>query len=494
MPVFLCGMLFISCSKDEVPQEPQETKTTSPEETLVTENIEVEQFIYRAMSDIYLYKADVPELGDNYFTSNTEKNKFLADFDSPEDCFEGVQSEQDHFSFMMDDYTVLEKMLSGVSKSNGMDFALGYIGDSTDLFGYVRLVLPGTSAEEQGITRGTIFTEINGTQLTKYNYEDLISLENYTINLGKIIDGYITMTDDTVNLTSVEYSENPVFIKKVVEIDGRKIGYLMYLGFYGTDEHNAELNNAFGDFKAQGVTDLVLDLRYNGGGSVDTAIDLSSMITGQFNNQVFIKYEYNEEYQAYFEENDPSRLKLRMDSQISTGEAINNLNLSKVYVLATQSSASASELVINGLKAYIDVIHVGTTTRGKFQASTTLYDSPNFWKYNDSNKWHVNPDHTYVLQPLILKYSNKDGVTDFVNGLDPDIELKENLGNFGTLGDPEEPLFKTAINDILGKTQQEAAAIHKKAAPINVKMIGESNMLKPTYQRMYVDPSFMNKK
>ncbi|MGB7842439.1 MAG: S41 family peptidase, partial [Salinimicrobium sp.] len=427
MPVFLFGMLFISCSKDDVPQETQETKKPTPEEKIETKDIQVEQFIYRAMSDIYLYKADVPELAEDYFSSISEKDSFLASFDTPEDCYSALQSDQDHFSFMMDDYTVLENMLNGVEKSNGMNFGLFLIGSTDDVFGYVRYVQPGTSADQNGVKRGDIFTQINGTQLTRYNYGDLISLENYTINLGEIKDGFITMTDETVNLTSVEYSENPVFIKKVVEIEGRKIGYLMYLGFYGTDQYNAELNDAFGVFKARGVTDLVLDLRYNGGGSVSTAIDLSSMITGQFNDKVFIKYEYNKDYQEYYKTYRPYDLLLKMDSQISTGEAINSLNLSKVYVLATGSSASASELVINGLDAYIDVVHVGSNTRGKFQASTTLYDSSNFWKYNENGKWHVNSSHKYALQPLILKYANANGVSDFVDGLTPDIEVVEDL-------------------------------------------------------------------
>ncbi|MGB7785414.1 MAG: S41 family peptidase [Salinimicrobium sp.] len=493
MPVFLCGILFVSCSKEEVPKEKtSEKKTTSEPE--VTEDIEVEQFIYRAMNDIYLYKADVPELADDYFSSTSEKDGFLAAFDSPETCYSGLQSDQDHFSFMMDDYTALEKMLNGISKSNGMNFALGIIGDSDDVFGYVRYVQPGTSAEENGIKRGDIFTEVNGVKLTRYNYGDLISLENYSINLGEIKNGYITMSDKTVSLTSVEYSEDPVFMHKVIEKEGRKIGYLMYLGFYGTDKYNAELNNAFGDLKAQGVTDLVLDLRYNGGGSVSTAIDLSSMITGQFNDKVFIQYEYNEDYQDYYEKYRPSDLYLRMDSQISTGEAINNLNLSKVYVLATGSSASASELVINGLSAYIDVVHVGTNTRGKFQASTTLYDSPNFWKYDENGKWHVNSKHTYALQPLILKYANANGVSDFVNGLTPDIEVKESLSNYGVLGDPSETLFKAAIDDILGNQQEEVAASQKRASRENFRFVGESDMLKPTYQRMYVDPTTILRK
>ena len=149
--------------------------------------------------------------------------------------------------------------------------------------------------------------------------------------------------------------------------------------------------------------------------------------------------------------------------------------------------------MINGLDAYIDVIHVGTNTRGKFQASTTLYDSPNFWKYDKNGDWHVNPDHKYALQPLIIKYANAKGVSDFVNGLTPDIEIEEELADYGVLGDPSETLFHAAINDILGKPQDEMATTAKRASGMEMRTIGESDMLKPTYQRMYVDNVFMKK-
>ena len=213
MPIFLCGILFTSCSKEEIPEKPTEEKVT-PEPEITTE-LEVEQFIYRAMSDIYLYKYDVPQLANDYFSSSSKRDTFLADFGSPEACYKGLQSSQDHFSFMMPDFTELEKLLQGVEKSNGMNFGLGVIENTDDVFGYVRYVQPGTSAEEQGITRGTVFTEINGTKMTRSNYLDLIYLENYTINIGHVnVNGQIQMTDQTVALTSAEYSENPVFIRR----------------------------------------------------------------------------------------------------------------------------------------------------------------------------------------------------------------------------------------------------------------------------------------
>lgn len=243
----------------------------------------------------------------------------------------------------------------------------------------------------------------------------------------------------------------------------------MYNSF--TSNFDGQLNQAFGQLAADGVTDLVLDLRYNGGGAVTSAIGLSSMITGQFNGQVFTTEAWNDDRQEQFGETNV------FDNQIITGEAINSLNLNRVYVLTTGSSASASELIINGLDPYIDVIQVGTRTSGKFQASFTLFDSNNFSR----NESILNAGHTYAMQPLVLRSVNSVGFTDYFNGFAPEIEIAEDFSNLGVLGDPEEPLLKAALDDITGA---------KSFTPKNTKIlksIGESKMYNPNYQRMYID-------
>ena len=125
------------------------------------------------------------------------------------------------------------------------------------------------------------------------------------------------------------------------------------------------------------------------------------------------------------------------------GSAIASLNLTKIYILTSKSTASASELVINGLAPYIDVVQIGDFTIGKNVGSITLYDSPDFSKNS------VNPNHKYAMQPIVLKIVNKDGFGDYqVNGLTPDVQLLENLGNLPPLGDTSEPLLAAAINMI----------------------------------------------
>ncbi|MGA9588857.1 MAG: S41 family peptidase [Salegentibacter sp.] len=470
----VAGFLFTSCQKDQVPQDNQSNKVNTTDDP----ELEVKDFVYNAMNDIYLYKADVAELADDYFTSASAKTDYLNTFDSPEALFDAVTASSDRFSFITDDYNSLEDSFAGVSGSTGMKYGLGRITGTNDVFAYLEYILPGTSAEEAGLTRGTVFTEVNGQQLTMSNYSDLLSADNFTINIGKIENGVIKMTDQTVTLEDIHYTSNPVYIAKTLNVDGTKVGYLMYNSFVG--DFDDELNAAFAQFQADGVTDLILDLRYNGGGSVESAIDLASMITGQFDGKVFMKEQWNEKYQQHFESVSPESLVNKFDSKIRTGETINSLNLSKVYIITTAATASASELVINGLAPYINVVQVGETTTGKFQASVTIYDS------SDYSREKANENHTYALQPLVFKSVNSAGKTDYGNGLDPNVVFPEDLNDLGTLGDPSEPLLQAAINDILGKTQKSPSEAAKKAAA-NFRNIGNSEMFEPDYQRMYID-------
>jgi len=407
-------------------------------------DLDIENFIYRGLNYFYLYKADTPELANDNFANQDELNTFLNSFETPESLFSFLKSPQDRFSLLVANYNVLEDALNGVSLNNGMEFGLVYYpNNSSNVFGYIRYVLPGTDAESKNLERGMIFNSINGQQLTDTNFSELLSLNSYEIGLATFNGTEITTTGESIALIKQQYTENPILIAETLTVQGQKIGYLMYNAF--TRDFDSQLNGVFAQFKADAITDLVIDLRYNGGGSVETAIDLSSMITGQFYNQVFANEEWNTDRQAEY-----ASPKL-FDNQIFTGEAINSLNLTKAYVLTTKRSASASELVINGLNPYIDMTQVGDTTTGKYQASFLLYDAPapNF------SKSQANPGHSYAMLPLVFKTSNAIGFTDYAEGLFPDIQLKENYTNLGVLGDVNEPLLAAALNDILSIPQPQ---------------------------------------
>ncbi|WP_081211608.1 S41 family peptidase [Salegentibacter sediminis] len=467
--------LLISCSKNDDDVVDEEVGKTGPDR-----NLEVEDFMYKGMNEIYLYKSYVPKLADGYFTTQDDLNDFLDDFDTPEDLFyDGLvydYGEQDRFSFMTDDYIALENRFAGTSTTTGMNYGFAYHpNDESKVLLYVRYVQPNTSAADTGIERGMIFNKVDGEVMTLANYGDLVRPENFTLHQAEFDENMdVVGLDKTYDLSKAEYTANPVYITKTFNVDGKKVGYLMYNSF--TADFDAELNNAFNNFKSEGITELILDLRYNGGGSVESAVDLASMITGQFEGEIFSQQQWNPSYQSYFKENNPDRLVDRFNDKIRTGDLINSLNLDKVYVIAGKSSASASELTINGLDAWIDVVHVGQNTVGKFQASVTLYDSQNFGREN------ANPNHKYAIQPLVYKSANALGNSDYVDGLVPDIEVKEYINEYKPLGDPSEPLLAAALDDIKGVKK---ASYFSKSPELEI--LDETGSDAPEFQKMFTD-------
>lgn len=456
--LFAVSIVMTSCFKD------------NDDELQVASVAEIQDFIYRGLNFFYLYKADTAELANDAFVSEDEKNAFITSFDSPETLFEYLKSNQDRFSILVDNYIELENSLAGVTLTNGMEFGLVFYPDgSGNVFGYVRFVLPNTSAATEGLTRGIIFNTIDGQQITEDNYSDVLAPETYTIGLADFDGTDITPTGESKTLTKIQYTENPIQIATTLTIDSQKVGYLLYNAF--TSDFDSQLNAAFGQFQADGVTDLVLDLRYNGGGSVRSATYLAGMITGQFTNEIFYTEHWNDDRQEEYAENGT------FVANFEGGEAINSLNLNRVFVITSGRTASASELVINGLAPYISVTQVGATTTGKFQASFLLYDAP----APEFNRSDANPSHTYAMLPLVFKTANANGNTDFVNGLFPDIELNENYSNLGTLGDPSEPLLAAALNEILPSPRPVRRNF------TTLEEISESKASTPTYQLMVAE-------
>jgi C-terminal processing protease CtpA/Prc len=276
-----------------------------------------------------------------------------------------------------------------------------------------------------------------------------------------------------VTISTETLTENPILVSKTIEVEGEKIGYLFYNSF--VSDFDDELNAAFAEFKSKNVGSLILDLRYNGGGSVRSATRLASMISGQFEGEIFAKQQWNDTYQNLFLDQDPDRLFNRFTDQIG-GNPINSLELSNLYVIMASGTASASELVINGLNPYINVTTIGDESVGKSQASVTLYDSEGFGKEG------ANPEHKYAIQPLVYESVNSNDVGVPYSGLTPDVEIIEDIENLGVLGEISDPLLAAAIEAIKGMNKRfypQPASWYKE--------FKESDAGSPIYQKMYID-------
>lgn len=433
------AMLLTSCNRNNPdPVEPEKAK-------------EENDFVWRGLNSWYYWQEKVPELADSF--KNSAQYVSTINSKTPDALFYSLLYQYtivDRNSWIISDIDKQLANSNGVSKSNGMDFTIySKVPNGDTKVGIVNYVVPNSPAYNAGIKRGDVITRVNGATLNNFNYGQLLS-DSFSITFaqsasGDASSGVITTTGEkpAITLTAVDnLVEHAVAAQQVFTEGNKKIGYLVYNAFQNND---SELVTAFGNLKGQGITDLILDLRYNGGGFVDTAVSLGGLITGQFSNAPFVIMDFNKKHQ---DENETKYL----------GSAAGSLNLNKIYVLTSGGTASASELTIDCLRRYITVITVGEETYGKFVGSNTIYDSPTM--YSSAGR---NLSHNWALQPITFAYYNKDRVTPQVGskgGLLPNytIQPAQYAGQLKEFGDRSDVALDSAIKLVTGQLQPSAAS------------------------------------
>ncbi|MDO6812467.1 S41 family peptidase [Tenacibaculum soleae] len=467
------------------------TISCSDKENIPTD-IQVQNFVWKGLNAYYLWQKDVPDLSDRRFNNNQELFGYLDNYNNPENLFynllhipsEYPKDPNRTYSWIVDDYIALEQSFEGTRQTTGIKLkGADYADGSGNYYVYVYDVVKNSDAETKGIVRGMLITEVNGTILTRANVNALFSADSFTIQLADYNAGNPVSNGTTITLNSAIITESPIK-KTTVIVDGsHTIGYLMYNQF--SRDFDGDLNTEFANFKTAGITDLIIDLRYNGGGSVQTAVYLGSMIAGQGNNKLFSKQVWNNKVMAGrnpddFINNFTDKI-LNKDSNGNTilDENINNLNLPTVYFIVSENTASASELVINALSPYINVKLVGSQTYGKHVGSITLYDSDNFSRNGPNFK----TNHAWAMQPIVLEIQNSNGENK-PEGFIPEVIMEEDPGNLGIIGDITEPLLERTIQYITTGAKGVSATKKRKS---NFAPQWNSNMKYIDYNNMYID-------
>jgi C-terminal processing protease CtpA/Prc len=482
----LLTTLLISCDKEDDISDPK------TEEVVLNEPIS--NFVWKAMSSWYNWKDAVPNLADTKDDDVNAYYTFLNGYGSPEQLFDALlydAGNTDRFSWFIEDYVEQEKAFQGISKTFGFRSQAVKI-NNTDIIFYVRYVAKNSPASQAGIERGAIFNAINGAVVTDSNYDNVIGgLYEDTVTLSFVSEsGGVLTSVGNKTLTAVELSEDPVYLTKVFDnINGKKVGYLVYNGFRSS--YNDELNDAFALFKSAGISELILDLRINGGGSVETSAFLASMIYKNANTETFAELKFNSKHSnENGEYNFSNTLNVyNVNGTKESTQAINRLTgINQLYVLTSSSTASASEMIINGLKPFITVKTVGTTTYGKNVGSITLYDSPNsdYTSQASAKTYHKN-----AMQPIVFQIFNKLGQSDYTQGFPPTIEIKE-WNYWNTIlpyGDENEVVLKKALDDIRGFSSKADI----KPASEFAKALDMKNLDNKFEKEMYIKEDFFNK-
>jgi C-terminal processing protease CtpA/Prc len=399
-----------------------------------SEYLEVNSWIRNQMSNYYYWNFMVPRMAPGNL--------------APEQFFEEILYTTDEFSYMTDDAETLLNELSGSQYSSGFSPAILSFSDQDQLFMVVKYVYPGSPAQLAGLQRGDIILSVNGQTLNSANYQELLQI-NGTVSYG--LGSYsldevtqqvnITDLDSVISVQKDILQLDPVITTKVIETGGKRIGYLFYAQFIdGTaDLFINGLNEQLAELKAQQIDELVIDLRYNPGGRITAASQFANALVpleSAQNKDIFVEFEYNSLLENFYQNTDgvdSENLFLRFQ------EGPVSMGLERIYVLTTNQTASASELLIHGLKPYMEVITVGSNTLGKYYGSfviTGTFQSPPVY---------------YAILPVTLKYLNADQESDFIDGLEAQIGASENILSPKPLGDPTDPLLEAAISDILGE-------------------------------------------
>ena len=342
-------------------------------------------------------------------------------------------------------------------------------GNETGNYGFVvQAVYPASSAEAFGVTRGSFIYQVDGKDVTRNNYMSIyLDLLQPAKSEAKLLFGNGMEEPIEIVLQATDIFSTPILKHTIIEEGSHKIGYLVYDAFEAG--YDNELLDVLSGFKTAGITDLVLDLRYNGGGHVISSKMLAGCLAGSnCKNKVFQYYRYNDtrmgnvertkketgnDYDSsakYFYEN------FVYDKYYGVNLASYDLSHVNLYVLTTFSTASASEILVHSLKGIgVPLTLIGEQTNGK----NVGMEVKDFDKGN----------YSYELVPITFQSYNAKKETIPVNGLSVDYPISDWNDGYVDFGDSREPMLAKALELITKK--KSAVANTRSASSVRVQPV-----------------------
>lgn len=386
-----------------------------------------------------------------YWAKEMPESKNLNYFQAPATFFKSLLYSSDKFSSIDSlNVTTSNRSIGSTNYSYGMEYSVTKVND-TAYYAHVLYTIVDSPAEEAGLQRGDWVMSFNGVPLTKQNYTALLGGSAAEIVVGRYDaeqKQVVAVDDNPRHLPEARsIDDNPVYCVKVFDVNATRVGYLAYNHFTPGAAYSAtvqgsatnyddDIRQASTQLAAAGIDELVLDLRYNNGGYISCAQLLATLLApASALGQPMATLEYNAHFQP---------VEILLDaSRIGQGT---NLDLKRLFVLTTGETASASEMVMNCLKPYMDVVQIGTTTVGKNMGARSF----------------DNVEQMVSITPMICKIYNALGESDYDKGFSPTntaliVDENKFLANFFPLGTPDEALLSTALSYIAGETESVVA-------------------------------------
>lgn len=355
--------IFSACSDKDKDEENKDSK----------ENSAINEWIYEEMSFKYFWYDKVPSATSLNF--NLEPDEFFY-----KTLYRYNLSGGDRFSYLEKDDIPYFPARAESYKASKQDIGFEYHAyqdiNTKQITLLVTYVKKGTNAEKDGLKRGDWIQSVDGVKMNANNWYSILNDGKSSYKLD-----FHNRTSLTVNATN-GYAESPVLLSKTLDLDGKKVGYIVYNRFTNDEDDKTmsyalEMNNIFKSFQSEKINELILDLRYNPGGLVESGNYIASALVPNRNTAgrtIYTKRAFNKKYDEYLRQysNYEELITEKFHEYInnkdeggSVNEAIPKLNIQKLYVLTSQYTASASEQIINGLSVYIpELTVIGETTTG----------------------------------------------------------------------------------------------------------------------------------
>ena len=475
---------FLACSDgDEPAREPEVITPPSggqgenEKDYYTFKEAYINQFCYDQMSYYYLWWKDI------------DKSNWMLD-DDPIKKVKSIRYEEDRWTAAIEDITPYTDTSATTYGTYGYDFQPYWANqEKTHVVAVVTMVYPDSPADKAGLKRGSVIMQIDGRNIENKNEDYNALLSSASLDLS-VYDPETDTTKD-IKMTPTDMYLDPVLFEKVFDCGGKKVGYLYFNDFNSYDSPTRLIEVAK-KFKQEGVTELVLDLRYNGGGYVIIEELLASLLapeanvkngdlyqTAVYNDSPYSKDE-KAETNTYFKTKfnwtskyiDKNGEEQKKEYSYDTSDA--NIGLNKIYALVSNQSASASEATLVSLMPFMDVEVIGKQTGAK-HCTGVMVTAAGYYEYqealleylkkykNDENYKEFyksqNEFMTYYsawkdyvgkwgLYVMISTYADKNGDNPCrPNGIVPEIEIDDNPQEPYALGDDREALLRVALTE-----------------------------------------------